>query len=346
MDSTTRYADIDEHLKRYRSDIFDDKYKRLDWNGLSRTITAHIAKDGYGFIHPEQDRTITVREAARIQTFPDHVRFAGPPSAAFRQIGNAVPPMLANHLGRAVLDSLHYSHAEPWSTRDISKTLATWFRRRKRLTTPWLKAESRWQVIQAETMWSRLARDHVQEAWAATRQLVTPADSLEPSNLKALELYAKIRGRSDRLELVKSAAKWFVAHPAAIGRNAEAPELAAAPGVNSTVADLAVLVCPSYSEDRDEPVLVINGVLRVAARFLGENVEHKNRYSDGRLAVARLIGGEDRAQDAHLALMELAASTCTAGRSPDCGHCPLLDGCKFAAENCYQEVLEITNLAV
>ena len=68
-----------DHLKRYRDDIFDDKYKRLDADDLSRTITAHIAKDGYWYIHPEQNRTLTVREAARIQTFPDHFRFAGAP---------------------------------------------------------------------------------------------------------------------------------------------------------------------------------------------------------------------------------------------------------------------------
>ena len=66
-----------------------------------------------------------------------------------------------------------------------------------------------------------------------------------------------------------------------------------APGVNTALADLAVLICPDFAEDRDEPVLVTNGVLRVAARFSGENVERKNRYSDGRLAIARMIGGED-----------------------------------------------------
>ena len=64
------YADLPKRLRRYRSDIFTDKYKRLAWNELSRTITAHLAKDGYWYIHPEQHRTLSVREAARIQTFP------------------------------------------------------------------------------------------------------------------------------------------------------------------------------------------------------------------------------------------------------------------------------------
>ena len=70
MDSETRTPTCPTELKRYRDDIFDDKYKRLDADDLSRTITAHIAKDGYWYIHPEQNRTLTVREAARIQTFP------------------------------------------------------------------------------------------------------------------------------------------------------------------------------------------------------------------------------------------------------------------------------------
>lgn len=95
MTSKTLYSDLPQHLRRYRSDTFVDKYKRLAWDDLSRTITAHIAKDGYWYIHPEENRTLTVREAARIQTFPDHFRFSGTRSDAFRQIGNAVPPLLA-----------------------------------------------------------------------------------------------------------------------------------------------------------------------------------------------------------------------------------------------------------
>ena len=75
MRDGTLYSDLPARLRRYRSDIFDDKYKRLPWYGLSRTITAHIGKDGYWYIHPKQHRTLTMREAARIQTFPDRFRF-------------------------------------------------------------------------------------------------------------------------------------------------------------------------------------------------------------------------------------------------------------------------------
>jgi DNA (cytosine-5)-methyltransferase 1 len=102
MTSSTLYSDLPKRLRRYRVDSFNDKYKRLDWEDLSRTITAHIAKDGYWYIHPSEHRTLTVREAARIQTFPDSFRFAGTRSDAFRQIGNAVPPLL----GMAVANSI------------------------------------------------------------------------------------------------------------------------------------------------------------------------------------------------------------------------------------------------
>lgn len=100
-----KYGELPKRLRRYRQDIFSDKYNRLSWDGLSRTITAHLAKDGYWYIHPGQPRTITVREAARLQTFPDSFRFAGTRSHQFRQIGNAVPPVLAEAIGTALIES-------------------------------------------------------------------------------------------------------------------------------------------------------------------------------------------------------------------------------------------------
>ena len=103
------YADLPKRLQRYRSDIFTDKYKRLAWDEVSRSITAHIAKDGYWYIHPDQPRTLSIREAARIQTFPDRFRFAGQPTHRLRQIGNAVPPLLAEALGRSLSRALSAS---------------------------------------------------------------------------------------------------------------------------------------------------------------------------------------------------------------------------------------------
>jgi len=82
-------------LMRYRRDIFADKYARLRGDRPSKTILSHLAKDGNGYIHPTQTRSITVREGARIQSFHDGYIFCGCVSQQWTQVGNAVPPLLA-----------------------------------------------------------------------------------------------------------------------------------------------------------------------------------------------------------------------------------------------------------
>jgi len=93
-------------LMRYRTDAFDDKYARLRGDLPSRTIVSHLSKDGNGFIHPEQVRSISVREAARLQSFRDDYVFCGTASDQYHQVGNAVPPLLAREIGRSLLDSI------------------------------------------------------------------------------------------------------------------------------------------------------------------------------------------------------------------------------------------------
>lgn len=93
-------------LMRYRRDVFDDKYAKLRADRPSKTIVAHLAKDGNGYIHPTQTRSLTPREAARIQSFPDDFVFCGSPSDQWIQIGNAVAPMLAEAIARTFLQTL------------------------------------------------------------------------------------------------------------------------------------------------------------------------------------------------------------------------------------------------
>ena len=83
----------------YPNRVFKDKMRRINPDEPSPTIVAHLQKDGYMFIHPEHNRSITVREAARFQSFPDSFEFMGSMTSQFRQVGNAVPPILAMKLG-------------------------------------------------------------------------------------------------------------------------------------------------------------------------------------------------------------------------------------------------------
>lgn len=317
----TRYSQIDVELRRYRDDIFDDKYKRLNGNDLSRTITAHIAKDGYWYIHPYQDRTLTVREAARLQTFPDHVRFAGPPSSAFRQIGNAVPPLLAEQVGVAVLRSLERAERVSRTTRDVSLRLASWFAARDPLALPWLKAETRWLALTGEILLDHARRQAVRSIWPIIAQWPSPGETLEHAD-EMREIGSWLR-RRDRVERLLLAAKWLCDQPEAM---ASADGLAAVPGVPRAVADLAVRVVPNETED---PVLVTNGVLRVAGRYTGTTIERVNRLSHGRMALARMIGVDPVSDGAHLALMELANSYCRP-TAPVCSECPLQADCTTA----------------
>ena len=87
---------------KHRNHIFKDKYFRLDETKPSRTITAHLRMDCLSHIHPTQIRTITPREAARIQSFPDDYFFLGPYLKTYMQIGNAVPPVMAKNIAQVI----------------------------------------------------------------------------------------------------------------------------------------------------------------------------------------------------------------------------------------------------
>ncbi len=335
MTHATKYTDLNKEHQRYRGDIFDDKYNRLNENDLSRTITAHIAKDGYWYIHPRQSRTLTVREAARLQTFPDDFRFDGPPSAAFRQIGNAVPPLLGYKLGRAVLASVDAGEDAGINTRDTANKLAKWIRRidDDDLTVPWLRASSRWLFVAAEVLLDRAPPGIIRLLWS--KLLVRRPNPAAMRREQLNEFAEHLRdmadgvGRRDRAEKVLAIAECLSADPTALDGSVD--EIKKGLALNDAVADLAVLAVSDVSAgpdggDREEPVLVTKGVLRVARRFQANTADRKNRLTDGRLAVARMIGFGTDAREAQLGLIELAAGVCRP-EYPRCFQCPLQDHC-------------------
>jgi len=95
--------------KWYDPSKFGDKMRRIRGDQPAPTVVAHLAKDGYMFVHPDEDRTITVREAARFQSFPDSYDFSANGknslSSQFRQVGNAVPPLMAIALGECIMNA-------------------------------------------------------------------------------------------------------------------------------------------------------------------------------------------------------------------------------------------------
>lgn len=107
--STEKWASLRaKYVPPYDPGKFPNKWWKLNPTMPSRTLTAHMGKDTYSHIHWDsaQKRTVSVREAARLQSFPDTFRFSGAMNAAFRQIGNAVPPLLAKAVAERLKQDL------------------------------------------------------------------------------------------------------------------------------------------------------------------------------------------------------------------------------------------------
>ena len=109
------YNDLPERLKTHQNrSSFFDRFKVVASDlPYSQTVVAHIAKDGHYYIHPDnkQNRSISVREAARLQSFPDDYYFEGEKeganrTAAFKQIGNAVPPLMAKVIAEKIKEMI------------------------------------------------------------------------------------------------------------------------------------------------------------------------------------------------------------------------------------------------
>ena len=311
------YVDLPERLRRYRSDVFTDKYKRLNWDGLCRSITAHIAKDGYWYIHPEQHRTLSVREAARVQTFPDSFQFAGTQTHRYRQIGNAVPVLLAEAVGHAVMQTLAQPRrARPDSAEQhLRELLTTWHQSADTWTPPWRTSGDPWQVLVGELALSRARPRDAERIHNAFAELAPTPTALIELEAPA-ERLASI-GLEGRAELLVQIADDLVSYFDGDVPTSES-ELILLPGVGDYVCR-AVL---TFAFGRRQ-VLVDRTTARVASRVTG--------HADGRrfqlrLDLHRLSGAQGPDKRFNTALLDLARSICTLSQ-PQCGSCPLRSRC-------------------
>lgn len=315
MDHRTRYSDLPDHLRRYRADIFDDKYKRLAWNDVSRTITAHIAKDGYWYIHPEQHRTLTIREAARLQTFPDRFRFAGFPTNAFRQIGNAVPPLLGAAVGRQIVRALRTPERcqRHLSSRELSTVLATWMGTQEddELAQPWRKSDDLWHTLLGIVLFEKAKPVIAQNFWPTyARRWDSPRSYLEDPRREAA---TRAIGHSGAGELLGRIAEVLNRSDGALlSGDVKVPGLS-----RERLAYAATL---SGSARSFQPT---SQTTRIARRVFSEDI--RDSRIEEQLAMVRMIGAL-HSGPAYGALLEVGDRFCIQSE-PRCHACPLREMC-------------------
>jgi DNA (cytosine-5)-methyltransferase 1 len=310
------YVDLPERLRRYRSDVFSDKYKRLSWAELCRSITAHIAKDGYWYIHPDQHRTLSIREAARVQSFPDHFRFAGSSSHRYRQIGNAVPVLLGEAIGCVVRASLEEPRRVQAAGRGrFSERLLAWHGEHQGWSAPWREVADPWLVLAGELLLTRARPEQADSIFDQLCQLApTPTDLhlLEHPEVALTQI-----GVSERAGVLVDVANQLVQRFGGVVPEDDM-DLRTLPGVGDGVCT-AVL---TFGFGRRQVLLD-----RTTARVAGRVTRHEDtRRFQLRLDLHRFAGSTGPDAAFNRALLDLGREICQNER-PRCAICPVSQDC-------------------
>lgn len=320
------YVDLPERLRRYRSDIFTDKYRRLGWSELCRSITAHIAKDGYWYIHPDQHRTLSIREAARVQTFPDGFAFAGTSSHRYRQIGNAVPVLLGEAVGcsvREALDAPRRQKRDQVGER-FRERLLCWHESSEQGPPPWRVASDPWLVLAGELTLTRARREEADTIFASLRRLAPTPQAL--ARLDRAEAILDDLGMGERGRLLIRAAHALVEQFDGRVPDDEM-DLRSIPGVGEGVCT-AVL---TFGFGRRQ-VLLDRTTARIAERL---SPHDNTRRFQLRLDLHRLAGAAGPDPEFNRALLDLGRDVCRPDE-PLCGSCPVRSRCATGRQRAVQ----------
>jgi DNA (cytosine-5)-methyltransferase 1 len=319
----TKYYELPEELRRYGADSFVDKYNRLSWDEPCRSIIAHMGKDGYWYIHPDQHRSLSIREAARVQSFPDWFRFAGFRTSAFRQIGEAVAPFVGEAIGTSIREYLERPDRNRRSNKRaagfgknllIRKSLKEWYEKeaRKNSLHPWRLQADLWTNVMGEMLFAdRSRRPKALLFWENyLRDWADPRSFLKD---KHREMHLRTIGLSARLPVLESLARYL-----RLTKNPTLRGLIAA-GVSERLARRAMAVSGCSFERPNDTALI-----RVASRVFERTVSRGNGV-DSQISTAMLVG-EDEGAKLYAAAIELGEAICSAS-DPACLLCPLSSFC-------------------
>ena len=315
-----RYSELPSRLRRYRSDQFDDKYNRLHQDEPSRTITAHIARDGYWYIHPTQHRTLTVREAARIQTFPDRIRFAGTPSQAFRQIGEAVPPLVGLAIGKTLIRSLKGQGRRSHTVRSsqVSSKLVQWIalQPESELRVPWRLGNGLWQVLMGMALFQNLPSSMAYQKWTTFRDrwqdvVAYLSDENRPAVLGPVGPLLSEQLNSLAIEIVQRDTR-------------SQTSLREVLDVSANRMEIALSLAGESQNFR-----LTTALRRLLGRLFGDSLS-ESRFGHQN-ALARLVGVVDEKR-AYAAVLEVSERHCHA-KEPSCNLCPISEICLWYRMN-------------